>query len=59
MAANTASKASNKVTRKWNGQPCPLCGEGTLHDGVKNHFAEVQRQGFHIHRARRVLQPLR
>ncbi len=23
------------MTSKWNGQPCPLCAEGTLHDGVK------------------------
>ncbi len=23
------------MASKWNGQPCPLCGAGTLHDGVK------------------------
>ena len=23
------------MTSKCNGQPCPLCAEGTLHDGVK------------------------
>jgi len=23
------------MTIKWNGQPCPLCGAGTLRDGVK------------------------
>lgn len=23
------------MTSKWNGKPCPLCGEGVLHDGVK------------------------
>ena len=22
------------MASKWNGQPCPLCGAGTLHDGV-------------------------
>ena len=35
MAVNVASKASNTLTRKWDGQRCPLCGEGTLHNGVK------------------------
>jgi HTH-type transcriptional regulator / antitoxin MqsA len=24
-----------KISSKWNGQPCPICGEGTLHDSVK------------------------
>lgn len=24
-----------KIEAKWNGQPCPLCGAGVLHDGVK------------------------
>ena len=24
------------MTSKWNGQPCPLCGAGTLRDGVKS-----------------------
>jgi HTH-type transcriptional regulator/antitoxin MqsA len=23
------------MASKWNDQPCPLCGTGTLHDGVK------------------------
>jgi HTH-type transcriptional regulator/antitoxin MqsA len=23
------------MASKWNGQPCPLCAEGTLHDSVK------------------------
>ena len=23
------------MASKWNGKPCPLCGEGTLRDGVK------------------------
>src|SRR5665647_2043025 len=23
------------MASKWNGQPCPLCGAGTLHDGIK------------------------
>jgi HTH-type transcriptional regulator/antitoxin MqsA len=23
------------MASKWNGQPCHLCGSGTLHDGVK------------------------
>ena len=23
------------MTNKWNEQPCPLCGSGTLYDGVK------------------------
>ena len=23
------------MASKWSGQPCHLCGEGTLHDGVK------------------------
>lgn len=23
------------MTSKWNGKPCPLCGEGVLRDGVK------------------------
>ncbi len=25
-----------KSKSKWNGQPCPLCGEGTLSDYTKN-----------------------
>jgi len=23
------------MANKWNGQPCPLCRAGTLHDGIK------------------------
>ena len=24
------------MASKWNEQPCPVCGAGTLHDGVKS-----------------------
>ena len=36
MAMDTANKkVTSKVSRQWNNQSCPLCGEGRLHDGVK------------------------
>lgn len=55
--SKTASKAVSKSTTKWNGQPCPLCGEGTLHDSVKtiaqkykgNVFTSVTRGAFCDH----------
>ena len=30
----------------WNGQPCPLCGAGTLHDGVKTITQKYKGQVF-------------
>ncbi len=55
--SKAASKAVSKSTNKWNGQPCPLCGEGTLHDSVKtiaqkykgNVFTSVTRGAFCDH----------
>ena len=35
MTSKATSKLASKVTSKWNGEPCPLCSQGTLHDGVK------------------------
>jgi HTH-type transcriptional regulator/antitoxin MqsA len=32
------------MASKWNGQPCHLCGSGTLHDGVKEIAQEYKRQ---------------
>ncbi len=30
------------MTTKWNNQPCPLCFEGTFHDGEKEKFLEYR-----------------
>ena len=57
MASKVVSKSTRKSASKWNGQPCPLCGEGTLHDGVKtiaqkykgNVFTSVTRGAFCDH----------
>jgi HTH-type transcriptional regulator / antitoxin MqsA len=35
IANKAGRKVAAKVASKWNGQPCPICGEGILHDGVK------------------------
>ncbi|MBF0412422.1 MAG: type II toxin-antitoxin system MqsA family antitoxin [Desulfamplus sp.] len=34
------------MVTKWNGQPCPLCGVGTLNDGVKKIKQEYKGQTF-------------
>jgi HTH-type transcriptional regulator/antitoxin MqsA len=34
------------MASKWNGQRCCLCGEGTLHDGVKTLEQEYKQQIF-------------
>ena len=34
------------MASKWNGQPCPLCGAGTLHDGVKTITQNYKRRTF-------------
>lgn len=34
------------MASKWNGQPCCLCGEGTLHDGVKTVSQQYKGQVF-------------
>lgn len=57
MTSKVASKSANKSASKWNGQPCPLCGEGTLHDGMKtvaqkykgNTFTSTTRGAFCDH----------
>lgn len=35
------------MASKWDGQPCPLCGEGTLRDGVKMVGQEYKGAVFH------------
>jgi HTH-type transcriptional regulator/antitoxin MqsA len=34
------------MASKWNGQPCPLCGAGVLHDGVKTIAQEYKGHSF-------------
>ena len=34
------------MASKWNGQPCDLCGEGTLHDGIKTMTQEYKGKTF-------------
>ena len=34
------------MASKWNGQPCPLCGLGTLHDGIKTAVQEYKGHRF-------------
>ncbi len=34
------------MASKWNGQSCPLCGMGTLHDGVKAVLQDYKRHLF-------------
>jgi HTH-type transcriptional regulator / antitoxin MqsA len=34
------------MASKWNGQPCGLCGAGTLHDGVKTITQKYKGQVF-------------
>ncbi len=34
------------MASKWNGQPCCLCGAGTLHDGVKTVTQQYKGQVF-------------
>ena len=34
------------MASKWNGQHCPLCGVGTLHDGVKTVTQEYKGHTF-------------
>ena len=34
------------MASKWNGQPCHLCGAGTLHDGVKTVMHEYKGYTF-------------
>jgi HTH-type transcriptional regulator/antitoxin MqsA len=31
---------------KWNGKACPLCGEGTLHDGEKRQRMEYRGRAY-------------
>lgn len=35
------------MASKWRGQPCHLCGAGTLHDGVKTIVQKYKGQVFH------------
>ena len=34
------------MTSKWNGQPCDLCGQGALHDGIKTITQQYKGQTF-------------
>ena len=34
------------MASKWHGQPCPLCGLGTLHDGIKTAVQEYNGYSF-------------
>ncbi|MFA7241448.1 MAG: type II toxin-antitoxin system MqsA family antitoxin [Sulfuricellaceae bacterium] len=34
------------MASKWNEQPCPLCGAGMLHDGIKTITQEYKRHIF-------------
>lgn len=32
----------------WHGKPCPVCGEGTLHDGLRKEFIEYRGHKFGV-----------
>lgn len=34
------------MASKWNGKPCPLCGAGMLHDGIKTIMQEYKGRTF-------------
>ncbi|WP_189941789.1 type II toxin-antitoxin system MqsA family antitoxin [Sulfuriferula thiophila] len=34
------------MVSNWNGKPCPLCGAGTLHDGIKTITQEYKGRIF-------------
>ena len=36
------------MASKWHGQPCPLCGLGTLHDGLKTAVQEYKGHSFSV-----------
>lgn len=37
------------MASRWNGKACPICGKGTLHDGVKSSAQQYKGHPFETH----------